>query len=255
MKDKDILSTIDDLIAGCSYDHEFYYGYMKGSRARIVSDFMFIKKFITKNSRILDIGGVPPLMSALLNEDSYTDITVVDPNPETFERYFAKRNINSIKANILNDTIDEGYEKYDFIIVSEVVEHLTGDILSAIENILYHLKPNGHILITTPNMRSISGLAALIVNGSALAAKRVSSVRQQYEREGYYGHVREYTNKEIKDLFESFNMKHIESKYQLDYRVPRKVNSKIKFYIVYLIEFVLPTWRLFGKYIFKKIKN
>jgi len=244
--------TINRVLEGSNTDRQWYKSYMIGNSPRILSDFLFIRKHIDKKAEILDIGSIPPLMSAILKENGYMNITVVDPYPENFEFFFNNTSVNFIKQNIMETSINGYSEKFDLIIFSEVIEHLTGDVLTAIKNVIRHLKPNGHILVTTPNVRSIWGLFALIFKSSALASKPFSTVREQYERKGYYGHVREYTNKEIQQLFESFDLKLVDSKYQISYSAPNRIHYKIIFYLINIIEFIFPKWRLFGKYLFVK---
>jgi hypothetical protein len=90
-----------------------------------------------------------------------------------------------------------------------------------------------------------------LINNSGLASKRYETVRQQYERSSNdmasYGHVREYTRKEIVDLFESFGMKEQSSIMKTSYNVNSKSDK-----FIYFTEKILPAWRSNQQIIFKK---
>jgi predicted SAM-dependent methyltransferase len=135
--------------------------------------------------------------------------------------------------------------------MNEVVEHLAGNLLDAIQNAVDCVRPGGYLMVTTPNLRSIWGLYALIRKHSGLASKPGESVRAQYDRAsaqfGYYGHVREYTKREVVALFRSFGLTLHAYEFQGRYQPLGKISG-----LLGLLEKIFPEWRLFGKYIFKK---
>jgi hypothetical protein len=106
-------------------------------------------------------------------------------------------------------------------------------------------------MVTTPNLRSISGLVSLLWYQSGLASKPGESVRAQYEKAsakfGYYGHLREFTPREVVKLVESFGMTHVTSEFLANYQKGgRLINACC------LLERFLPNYRLCGKYLFKR---
>ncbi|MCC6145154.1 MAG: methyltransferase domain-containing protein, partial [Candidatus Hydrogenedentes bacterium] len=139
----------------------------------------------------------------------------------------------------------------DLVCLCEVIEHLTGDLVPVFARLSRWVAPDGYLYVTTPNLRSISGLAGLVRHGSGLASKCHETVRQQYERAegegGYFGHVREYTAKEVVDFICSFGFGHVASAYQFH---PRAETLDRK--LIQAMERMLPPWRLFGKHLFRK---
>ena len=227
---------------------------MLGNYSRIFYDAEIICKYIHKEKKILDIGSLPPLLPAMLRKKGFSNITVIDPNAALFRRYFDKIGARFINDSILENDVCAINETFDFVSICEVFEHLSGNMLKTINNICSFVQNDGHLYITTPNLKSISGLFGLGVFESGLASKFTDTVKMQYDRfqeSSYFGHVREYTEKEIKDLFYEFGFEHIKSFYQSDYRKRENYWSKV----IYLLENLFPEYRLFAKYLFKKINE
>ncbi|MCT7584807.1 class I SAM-dependent methyltransferase [Aliarcobacter butzleri] len=257
--------AINIVISRCVENKEWYMRYMNSNYERVFADSEFILENINKDSVILDVGGVPPLLMEYLYVNGYKNLCVADPNPEPFIEYFDYRNIKYYKTNVLDNVSEELLNRFDVVCLNEVVEHIAGNLLKAIENAIKCLKVGGILIVTTPNIRSIWGIVALLKYESGLATKIIPSkhsvVREQYERAssdyGYFGHIREYTPKEVIDLFESFGLKFYKKKFQCDYihKSSKNMSSRFLIKLISFLEFLFPNWRLFGKYMFKKEKE
>ena len=154
--------------------------------------------------------------------------------------------------DVLNGTGELAEDQYDLVCFNEVVEHLAGNLLTALERVSKLVSQNGHLLVTTPNLRSLSGLVSLLVYSSGLASKPKESVKMQFDRKssdyGYYGHVREYTSREVIELVESMGFVLVKKRFQPNYLK----NSRLM-RIVGAVEYLTPRYRLFGKYLFRKL--
>lgn len=53
-------------------------------------------------------------------------------------------------------------EAFDTVVCGELIEHLPGDPMHLMAEVNRILKPGGHLLITTPNIASIHGIAAIL---------------------------------------------------------------------------------------------
>lgn len=92
--------------------------------------------------------------------------------------YFGKLGITEHKAaesesgerfecdiDLFNAEIDRfpyADESFDTVVCGELIEHLFGDPMHLMSEINRILKPGGHVLITTPNIASIHGIAAIL---------------------------------------------------------------------------------------------
>jgi SAM-dependent methyltransferase len=245
-------NAASSILESCTCNVDWYKGYIYGNSPRIEGDFNFIKGNVLPSEKILDIGAIPPLLVEMLRQDGFINCSIADPNPDAFSDYFQKHGVGYQKIDLINQSFKEFENKFDLVCLNEVVEHISGNLLSAIQNAVDCVRPGGKILITTPNLRSIWGLYALVFRSSGLASKPGALVREQYERAsakyGYYGHLREFTKNEIIHLLESFNLKLYKVELQSNYLNFGKHTKQINF-----LESLFPKWRLFAKYLF--IKN
>jgi SAM-dependent methyltransferase len=82
---------------------------------------------------------------------------------------------------------------FDVVLFCEVIEHLANDPLKPLLEIKRILKPDGYLVLTTPNVCRIENIIKLIVGGN---------IYDPYSKHGIYGrHNREYTRNELFLLF------------------------------------------------------
>ena len=243
-------SAEEAIAAVTSVTSDRYQKYIRSNSSRVLEDAAIVARLFPRQASVLDIGSVPPLFPALLSSKGFQDVSVVDPDASSYQEYLSSIGVEAIDGDILDDLpIDR---KYDLVTFCEVIEHMTRDLRRPLENIVDCVKNGGYFFITTPNLRSVSGLVGLNTYQSGLASKYLETVRRQFDRissDGYPGHVREYTEKEVIDLVESFGFVHESSYYQPDYRGRNDPVSKL----IYVLETRFPELALFGKYLFKKV--
>jgi SAM-dependent methyltransferase len=247
----DLPRIIDALIEGCTRQQKKYRHYLERTSWRVVADYKALWRHapLGRLESALDIGAVPPLLAALLR-DHIPAVAVADPGADAFAPYFEAHGIAWACADLLRDDPYPG-RQFGLVCFCEVLEHLTGDVPGALDRVIAKVAPGGLLYVTTPNLRSISGLVTLLWQHKGIPSKWRETVRQQYARagkeDGYYGHVREYTAREVITLFESFGLEHVASAYQTHPRAETAGRKLIKF-----AETLLPSWRLYGKYLFQK---
>lgn len=219
---------------------------------RVVADARFVAEHLKENDKLLDVGAVPPLMIALLSRMGFDNLGYTDPLPNSFVGFTESRSVAYHQVDLLNVSTDSTMkEQFDFVCLNEVMEHLAGNLVTAVESVVACLRPGGLLLVTTPNLRSLSGFAALALCHSGLASKPRETVRQQYDRAsiewGYFGHLREFTSKETIDFIESFGLVHTATQMQHGHMKLGRL-----FRCIGTLERLTPSLRLFGKYLFRK---
>jgi len=247
-----ISQSIEELSASAQSNNGWYRDYMRGNLPRIGADADLIHSMVSKEQSILDVGAVPPLLLKLLYDKGFRDLHACDPHVETFNAFFKATNISYHNIDLIREPDKMPNRKYGCVVLCEVIEHLGGNLLKAIETVADVIDSKGYFYITTPNLRSISGLFSLIRYNSGLASKPRESVRQQFERlgseNGYFGHLREYTPREVIVLVESLGFKLIKQEMQTRYYGQTRCDK-----IGAQLEKLIPSWRLFAKYLFQKI--
>lgn len=106
-----------------------------------------LKKYISKNSNILDIGCSTGKLLGFIKKKGYKNLTGVEPAPEC--KMIAKNNYG---VSVVTSTLDNFKTniKYDLIIFSQVLEHLT-DLRNAILKAQFLLKDGGMVFIGVPD--------------------------------------------------------------------------------------------------------
>lgn len=246
---EEVSATISFLLSGCSTP-EIYKRYLLRTNWRVQGDYAVLRKHFPVPCRVFDFGAVPPLLAALLSSKGWTDITVADPKADSFQVACEEWSIKILARDLLKNTLVKPTNKYDLVCCCEVLEHLTGNILIALKQLSDLVDTGKFLYVTTPNLRSISGLRALL-HGSGLASKYKQTVRDQYARaegeEAFFGHIREYTDEEIINLIIGCGYTHVASYYQVHPRT-----TTIEDRIVQHLERCIVSWRLFGKHLFQK---
>lgn len=190
-------------------------------------------------------------MLSLLADQHYNKLTAIDPAAKAFNAFYDRYCIPWYSLRLEQPFPSELRENADLVLFCEVLEHLSGNILPLLENICSLVKPGGRLLLTTPNLRSVSGLYALFIGHSGLASKPAKTVRQQYEHintyKHYFGHLREYTRREVITLMESLGIKH-----EVTATIPLYQHNTFPTKCVRLAEQILPNWRLNQQLIFRK---
>ncbi|OYU94265.1 MAG: methyltransferase type 12 [Bacteroidetes bacterium B1(2017)] len=111
-----------------------------------------------KNAKILDIGCGYGQFLNTLKEQGYTNITGIDISNESINECKTK-GLNAIQIEDIRDFSKGVTEKFDFITMSHVLEHIDKD---KIIDTLYHIKKNllvegGEFILMVPNAQSYTG--------------------------------------------------------------------------------------------------
>jgi len=133
-----------------------------------------------KGKRALDVGcGTGEHVCELLSREFYVD--AIDPSPYAIEvtRERARKINAQFNAYVCGIEDFEGEKKYDFILVSEVLEHVKDDS-SAVQKISDYLGAGGRAVLSVPH------------NMKLWSASDEAS-----------GHVRRYSKNELKEKLES----------------------------------------------------
>lgn len=109
-----------------------------------------IANHIVDGSRVLELGcGVGWLLSRIATQNSHCELVGVEFTESAIKRLSEDRRIKVIKADLTKDFSVGQEESFDYVICSEVLEHLENPT-KLVEKISKFLAKGGVAIITTP---------------------------------------------------------------------------------------------------------
>lgn len=97
-----------------------------------------------------------------------------------------------------NEKLPLDSDSYDTVIFFELFEHLRINPIFVMREVLRVLKPNGFLLLSSPNLRSLRGAQNFLLRNHAFSCcGDIYAEYDKLEKLGHMGHVREYTSAEI----------------------------------------------------------
>ncbi len=151
---------------------------------------------IPERKKILDIGSSPYHLTYCLKKLGY-DVIGVDINPDILKEFQKKHGLKVIQSDIQHDNLPFKKNEFDVISFCEVFEHLGVNPLKTIKELHRVLKPGGTLMLTTPNVYALHKVIRFLLGRS------FNNPYEEFikvENFGYMGHIREYSNREIKDI-------------------------------------------------------
>lgn len=165
------------------------------------------------NGKCLELGGNPYFTTMLLK--TFTDLEISIANyfgsengeyTQTVDYYDIKSGKKESETfafqhfNIEDDNFPYAEGTFDLVIFAEIIEHLLKDPCKVLREIKRVLKPEGRLILTTPNAVRLENVARMISG---------HNIYDPYSGHGPYGrHNREYTLHELDQLlrFEGFKL-------------------------------------------------
>lgn len=171
--------------------------YLKEHLLRILYTYSILPR---GEGNLLEIGANPYYMSLIIK--NYTKYNLYCTNyfigensdEDRIQKVIHINNEEKIEFKFKHFNIENYHFPYqdnffDVVLFCEVIEHLASDPLNALLEIKRILKPNGILILTTPNVCRIENIIKFIVGGN---------IYDPYSRHGIYGrHNREYTRNEL----------------------------------------------------------
>lgn len=159
----------------------------------------------SESVKVLEIGSHYLHTSILLSSRSY-DVDSMDVE-DFWNLDFVKSRAERFKINsvIENDisrlkSFENVANKYDMVVFTEILEHITFNPIRFWKLIYQILKPGGLIYISTPNAFALPNYIRNLKNMIGFRSIGIS-VEEIFSKVTYGHHWKEYTSKEIKQYF------------------------------------------------------
>lgn len=219
--------------------------YYHSQKYRLSEELVLCDELINKNSKVLELGSIPPFFTLALKEKG-VDITGVDIAPERFSVCIRDLGLDIKTCNFEWEKLPFADNFFQVVILNEIFEHLRIDLIFSLKEI-YRIMDSGAILmLSTPNFLSLRRMYHLITKKEVLGCEIYPEFEKLHTL-GHMGHLRIYTPTEVSKFLEKIGFK----VKKIIYRQPAPVDNKIeKFFYG-----VIPSLRHLFTIVVEKLEN
>jgi SAM-dependent methyltransferase len=199
--DRLIAKAIADLQAiGLHDESGWCAGYLASSpNRRLATDLDIIRREVPAGATMCEYGAAPFILTTALHREKY-EVVGVDLAPHRF-RPLLKIEPIIVGVDAETGSMPFAISTFDAIIFNELFEHLRLDLVQTMQEVYRITKPGGVLILSTPNLRSIRGIANFLLHNRAYScANDLFFEWNKLSRIGHMGHVREYTEREVVDF-------------------------------------------------------
>ncbi|MCK4826591.1 class I SAM-dependent methyltransferase, partial [bacterium] len=152
-----------------------------------------------RRQKVLDVGIAYGIYDVVLKRRFGFEVCGIDHphNIDAYCRFPIKHGIPVIACDLHFDSIPFEENTFDTVIASEIVEHLFLSPKALFAKLYPVLKPEGKLIVTTPNFASLLNIVLLIKNRNPAAPFPDEAVWVDKRAQDPRVHPREYTVKEI----------------------------------------------------------
>ena len=152
--------------------------------------------YCPKNSKVVDLGAQPLILSCALAKAGYK-VTAVDIEPDKYKAILSEYNVEVVQSD-LEKGLNLPDENFDCAVLTEVIEHINpykvNIMLSEVNRVL---KMGKALILTTPNIASLFRRIKLLIGKQPI----------------YKHHVKEWTMEELLELLANNGFKVIFNNY------------------------------------------
>ncbi len=163
-------------------------------------------------SKVLDIGVYPPHLFKALKLSGFNTFGIASPHELVKLPQIKTLNIEKTKLPYQEGT-------FDLVLFTEILEHLTIHPQVIFTQIKKIIKPQGFLILTTPNVLRSQNLFSLLFK------RNIYFSLDQLKQLSYHRHNREYTQKELIHLLTSAGFKVVKSHHFISYSPFRQKNQ------------------------------
>ncbi|WP_415380081.1 class I SAM-dependent methyltransferase [Halosimplex sp. TS25] len=159
--------------------------------------------------RVLEVGSIPCHLTFGMDALGY-DVVGLDIDPKRFDTFIAEHGLDIRQCDIERNEFPFPDVTFDFVLFSEVFEHLRVDPIHTLEEIERVLVPGGTLLLTTPNLYFI-GHVYRYLRGNAYDEPYHEFAKLRTL--GHMGHVREYSTDQVETFLRNTGFEPVDVDY------------------------------------------
>jgi len=212
MNTSELRRTVENALLAPEYDSISYVNdYLKVHMSRFAETIRLLQPVVKQGMRIVDLGSYGSLVPALRDMLGAKEITLTEPfhkSKPASEDSCLQNARHGSRYPFHVDRFDiEGpfpYEdsRFDVVIFTEVLEHLSRDPLQTLSEINRVTKAGGYLLLSTPNCASVRSIIRILRGGNP----NIYPVYQRRPSTDRHNH--EYVPWEVKELVQLCGFTH-----------------------------------------------
>lgn len=201
--DADHMAAIESAIARIAPDEDklrpWYRTYSAKQKKRLAFDLGQVERFAKPDDVIVEFGSMPPILTVALTRRGYS-VCGLDLAPARFLAVVREENLTVKEVDFEVAPLPFEDDAVDVVICNEVFEHLRINPIFTFAEIRRVLRPQGTLLLSTPNLQSWKGWYHFAIKGGL--PPDVYDAYKRLETVGHMGHVRLYSPREVVTFLE-----------------------------------------------------
>lgn len=183
--------------------------YFRNHRKRYMSDIELVRRYYS-GGRVLELGSAPFHFTAIL-EKMGLPVTGVDIDPARFAGFIDRQKLKVVRCDVETEPLPFADGSFHLVLFNEVFEHMRINPIETLEKIRRVLHPDGHLILSTPNLYSVTTyINFLLGRGFDDPYEQFSRLREY----GHMGHVREYSVSQMRKFLDRTGFRVVEVRMQ-----------------------------------------
>lgn len=150
---------------------------------------------------VVDAGAQPYYFSISLQQKGY-DVIALNKDLSYHREIHQEHNIDVRECDLERGPVPVNEGSVDAVVLMEVFEHLRINPIATLERIQEIIRPGGYLIMSTPNLYYLANIISFCSGNGIKTQDDVQKAFKLYEDRGFPGHVRNYSESELRDIFE-----------------------------------------------------
>ena len=208
-----VLEELYDIEESEAQEGDWQSDYLRNHLPRYKKTIKIVKSELS-SGRILEVGAAPGHLAYFMSRIGY-DVSTIDLDPSRIHNAVKQVVKGSDECDIERETMPYDDNTFDAVLLAEVFEHLSVDPLHALSEIRRILKPDGKLVLTTPNLYFLERVRQFLGFKEGVLWGSPADSFGELNEKGHRGHIRVHTKSELIDTLERSGYDIVRTEYRM----------------------------------------